>query len=63
MLPTSLRLGNRSKLALVEPPNTRWRASRSAGEGAKARRKELLVDVEDGMTPLGFNASKDGWLI
>src|SRR6266446_2017314 len=37
MLPTSLRLGNRSKLVFVDPPKARCSASRSAGDGANAR--------------------------
>jgi len=37
MLPTSLRLGSRSKLVFVDPPRARCSASRSAGDGANAR--------------------------
>jgi hypothetical protein len=34
---TSLKLGSRSRLVLVDPPRARCRASRSAGDGANAR--------------------------
>jgi len=37
MVPTSLRLGSRSRLVFVDPPRARCNASRSAGDGAKAR--------------------------
>jgi hypothetical protein len=61
MLPTSLRLGKRSKLVLVDPPSARCSASLSAGEGAKARKNELFVDVVADTAcdprPLGFKAS------
>ena len=61
--PTSLKLGKRSKLVFA-PPSARCNASRSAGEGAKARRnRESLVDVDDmsdDPSPVGFKLSKDG---
>jgi len=36
-LPTSLRLGSRSRLVFVDPPRARCSASRSSGDGANAR--------------------------
>lgn len=58
ILPTSLRLGRRSRLVFVDPPSARCNASRSAREGAKARSKEEGVeDVMRDARPVGFNAS------
>jgi hypothetical protein len=60
MLPTSLKLGSLSRLAFVDPPSALWSTSRSAADGANARRSELLVDVEDmmlGPKPFRFSAS------
>lgn len=65
MLPTSLRLGRRSKLVLA-PPKARCKASRSAGEGAKARKnKDSFVEDEDEdiievPMPVGLRLSNDG---
>jgi hypothetical protein len=63
MLPTSLRLGSRSKLVLATD-KARCNASRSAGEGANARknRDSLVEDVDvniEGPIPLGLRLSKE----
>jgi len=64
MLPTLLRLGKRSKLAFVDPPNARCSTSRSAGEGAKARKSELVfaedVAIIREPSPFGLSASNTG---
>src|SRR6267154_4572390 len=58
MLPTSLKLGSRSKLVFVDPPRARCSASRSAGDGANARmaspekKPGVLLPVA---TPLGLS--------
>lgn len=64
ILPTSLKLGRRSKLVLV-PPRARCNASRSAGEGAKARKNSdpLVEGAEDNIDepiPVGLRLSKEG---
>jgi len=59
-LPTALKLGSLSRLALVELLNAFWSTSRSAGDGAKARKNDRLVDGEVTSTeprPLGLRAS------
>lgn len=62
MLPTRLRLGNLSKLLFVDPPKARCNTWRSAGEGANARKRELVFeDVVDNdireASPFGLSAS------
>jgi hypothetical protein len=64
MLATLLRLGRRSKLAFVDPPKARCNTSRSAGEGAKARKRELVFEAGAVIirepSPFGFSASNVG---
>jgi hypothetical protein len=58
MLPTSLKLGRRSRLLFVDPPSARCKASLSAREGANARRREELAEGRTLVTrPFGFSAS------
>lgn len=61
ILPTRLRLGSFSKLLFVDPPKARRNTWRSAGEGANARKRELVFeDVVDDIreaSPFGLSAS------